>query len=83
MAIIDANYDCACGFSTTKPLAALDHVNSTHHTLAVRGVIKPGIPKPDFPAQEKQHQAHEQSQMQIVDDFGSLRHKLGKQRRQK
>lgn len=45
MAILDCEYHCGCGFRTTEPLKALDHVNNTSHTITLQGIIKPGVPK--------------------------------------
>ena len=40
MAKLEVEYNCGCGFTTTKESEAVDHANKTGHTLSVLGAIK-------------------------------------------
>lgn len=41
MAKGNIRFHCGCGFSTTNPLEAALHVDSTGHTLDVLGTVQP------------------------------------------
>ena len=40
MADVDITYGCGCGFKTRRLEAAIEHLNTKHHTLTVLGIIK-------------------------------------------
>ena len=41
MAIATVKFNCGCGFTTTNPLEAVIHSDSTGHTLDVNGRVQP------------------------------------------
>lgn len=45
MARSTIRFHCGCGFTTTNPLEAAIHADSTGHTLDVQGLVKPNITK--------------------------------------
>jgi len=73
MAVLDVQYTCGCGFRTTEPMKAIDHVNTTKHTLTVVGTIRPGTPSAN--ARPSTSQKPEQ---QVESEFDRLRKLLGR-----